>query len=259
MECLLMRRLARFFYSLLTATTFHLAACGGDPEPADPIHFAQTTELQRLRAITAGASGDAAMGFFIGAIMTSVPQEQSTCPRITRSGDTLTATGGCTSDSGDRIEGRVVAKNVPGFLGGGNDMSKPAVVTFEDFRMDDSSDDNEDFVFDGTVTLSPDASMTADLHVSMLGLEVWSDATWNRTAERTTARAGSAIELAGLGRATIEGSWNMDSESPAGALELHGTDVLRANFDAVANDCVPLTIDGAPAGQLCEMSDSGDM
>jgi hypothetical protein len=251
-----MRRLARFFYSLLTAATFQLTACGGDEPPADPIHFSQTTELQRQRAVIAGAGGDAAMGFLIGSIMTSVPPEQSTCPKITRSGDTLTATGGCADDNGDRIEGRVVAKNVPGFVAGSYDPSKPSVVTFEDFHMDDSSDDNEDFIFDGTATLHPDASMTADLHVTMMGIEVWSDATWNRTVNRSTARDGSAIELEGLGRATIEGSWNMDSDAPAGALELHGADVLRANFDAVVNDCVPFTIDAAPAGQFCSMNES---
>ena len=124
--------------------------------------------------------------------------------------------------------------------------------------MNDSSDDNEDMTFDGTITLAPDASMTADLHATMAGVEVWSDATWRRSAaERSTADAGSAIEIAGLGRATIQGSWNMDSDAPAGALELHGADVLRADFAAIANDCVPLTIDGAPAGQLCNSSDDG--
>lgn len=146
--------------------------------------------------------------------MTSVPPEQSTCPRITRSGDKLTATGGCTDDNGDTIAGRIVVKNVPGFLGGGNDPT--------------------------------------NLHVSMGGVEVWSDATWRRSAaDRSSADAGSAIEITNVGRAEIRGSWNMDSENPAGALELHGADVLRANFDAVVNDCVPLTIDGAPAAQLC--------
>jgi hypothetical protein len=254
-----MRRLSRLFYSLLTAATFQLTACGGDAEPADPIHFAQSTDVQRQRAVVAGVGGDAAMGFIMASIMTSVPPEQSACPAITRSGDTVTATGGCAQPDGDRVEGRVVAKNLPGFLGGGNDPSKPAVVTFEDFHLDDSSDDNEDWIFDGTLTLNPDASMTADLHTTMLGIEAWCDATWNRTADRSTARAGSAIELEGLGRATIEGSWNMDSDAPAGTLELHGADVLRANFGATANDCVPLTIDGAPAGQFCPntSSDSG--
>lgn len=251
-----MRRLARLFYSTLTATTLQLAACGGDAEPADPAHFAQTTEVQRLRAITAAGGVDAAMGFFMASVMTSVPPESSTCPRITRAGDTFTASGGCTDDNGDRIEGRIVARNIPGFLGGGNDPSKPATVTFEDFRIDDTSDENEDFTFDGTLSLAPDASMTADLHVTMQGLEVWSDATWRRGAnDRSSADAGSAIELGGIGRAEIRGSWNMDSDSPAGALELHGADVLRANFDAVVNDCVPLTIDGAPAGQLCSTAD----
>lgn len=248
-----MRRLSRLLYSLVTALSLQLAACGGDEPLADPADFSRATELQRLRAITAGAGADAAMGFLIGSIMTPVPPEQSSCPRITRSGDTLTATGGCTDDSGDTIAGRIVAKNVPGFLGGGgNDPTKPAVVTFEDFQMNDSSDDNEDFAFDGSLTLSPDGSMSADLRVSMGGVEVWSDATWRRSgADRSSADAGSAIEITNLGRAEIRGSWNMDSENPAGTLELHGADVLRANFDAVVNDCVPLTIDGAPAGQLC--------
>jgi hypothetical protein len=259
MECLLMRRLARLFYSLLTAATFQLTACGADEPPDEPIHFAQTTDLQRQRAVAAGVGGDELMGYLIGTVTTSVPPEQSSCPTITRSGDTITATGGCTDPSGDRIEGRIIAKNVRGFVGGSNDPSKPEVMTFEDFHLDGDGP-SDDFIFDGTITIDIDGSMTADLHTTMAGIEVWSDATWTSSSNRTTARDGSTIELEGLGRAAIEGSWNMSSDAPAGTLELRGADVLRANFGATANECVPITVDGAPAGQFCSMNEAaGDM
>lgn len=38
-------------------------ATRGDEPLADPADFSSTTELQRLRAITAGAGMDAAMGY----------------------------------------------------------------------------------------------------------------------------------------------------------------------------------------------------
>lgn len=256
-----MRRLPRLLYSLATATTIQLAACGGDAEPAEPARFAEATELERMRAITAAAGVDAAIGLFMTSVLTSIPPEESSCPRITRSGDTTTATGGCPDDNGDMIRGRIVARNVPGFLGGDHDPSRPSEITFEDFRMDDTSDEDEDLAFDGSLTLSPGGAMTADLRVTMAGVEVASDATWRSAAAgRTSADAGSTIELTGVGRAEIRGSWNMSSDAPAGALELHGADLLRANFDAISNDCVPLTIDGAPAGELCNTDEasSGD-
>jgi len=244
------RRLSRLAYSLATATFLHLAACGSDG--AAPAQFAKASDLQKERAIIAGAGMDAGLALFLGSAYGSAPTT-STCPRVARSGDTVTVTTGCTSSSGDKLSGSVIAKNPPPFLGGGTyDPAQPSVVTFEGFRIDDSSDDNEDFALDGQVTLATTGAMTADLIVTMAGLEVRSAGTWTRTADRSSASAGSTIELTGLGEAEIQGAWNMDSDAPGGAIELHGVDVLRADFDRIAAGCAPLTVDGVASGQICQ-------
>lgn len=246
-------RITRLSYSFLTAALLNLAACGDDPEPAK---FSSATEVQKLRAVSAGGSMDGQIGLFFGSILVGLPDD-SACPTISRSGDTTTITGGCTDDSGDRFLGSITAKNVPGFIGGPeHDPSKPSVITFDGFGIDDVSDENDDMSMEGSVTLNTDQSFTANLTTDFGGVEVHSNATWRRSGELLAADAGGNIEVTGLGAADIKGSWSMSNENPAGALELHGADVLKADFGNLnANGCVPLTVDGTAAGELCNSSD----
>lgn len=246
-------RISRLTYSTLTAALLHLAACGGDS--ADPASFAKASDLQKQRAIAAAGPTDAALGLVYGSILAGLPADE-TCPKISHSGDTFTVTTNCTTESGDKLSGTLTGKNLPSFFGEDeHDPSKPSIVTFENFSIDDTSDDNEDVTLDGKVTLNSDTSLTADFSATLGGIKVYSDATWNRTAERTTAAEGSYVEVDGLGSADIKGSWNLDSDAPAGVLELHGSDVLKADFGATASGCVPLTVDGNAAGQICQELD----
>jgi hypothetical protein len=65
-----------------------------------------------------------------------------------------------------------------------------------------------------------------------------------------SAVAGSEVRVAGLGVAEIEGRWSFGfDDTPSGRISLHGADVLEADFDRMANGCVPLTVDGKAAGQ----------
>lgn len=249
-----MKRITRLTYSLFTAALLNLAACGGDGS-SDPAEFSSATELQKRRAISAGSAMDAAFGFLYGSILSGVGPE-SQCPRVTQSGDTYTATTNCTDENGDVISGTIIAKNVPGFFTGvENDPSRPAIVTLEGFSIDDTSDENEDVAFDGTVTLNPDGSLVADLTATLEGVTIHSSATWRAAGEMSTADDGSSIDVDGLGSAEIKGSWSVDSEAPAGSLELHGADVLAADFGRQADGCVPIRIDGQAAGQLCDTDD----
>lgn len=245
------RRLARLAYSFLTAALLHAAACGGD-SGSDPASFAKASDIQKQRALAAGLGGDAMFGMVTASFLGLIPPE-STCPRVTAAGNKLTATFGCTDDDGTRLDGSIVAVNVPSFLGGGNDPSQPIVVTFDGYRSSGGPPEDA-FAFDGTITTRPDGAMEVALTVSLGGLEVATDATF-RTGDRTTADAGSTIDLTGLGSAEIKGAWDADDENPAGALELHGADVLKIDFDRVVDFCAPLTVDGAPAGQICNPPD----
>lgn len=241
---------SRIAYSLLsTAALLPLAACGDDPA-SDGAHFAEASLAQKQRALSAAAGVDAASGMLVAFFLEAVPPE-SECPRVTRSGGTVTATTDCTDDEGHKLSGRIIAKNLPSLLGGGNDPTKPIEVTFEGYRSDAGSA-AESLAFDGKLILHPDGSQIAQLTATMNGLEAVTDATWRPSAgERFTAVAGSTIEVTGLGVAEIEGSWSMSEEAPSGRLALRGADVLEADFGRMANGCVPLTIDGAAAGQLC--------
>ena len=248
-----MRRTTCLAYSLLTATTLQLAACGSDAGPTEePASFGSASQLQRERMIIAGAGMDPALAMILASSYASA--EGAACPAVTRSGDTTTITGGCTLSSGDTLEGKVIATNLPSLLGGGFDPSKSIELTFEDLRFDGTSDE-EDLAIDGTVSIAPSGAMTAALSLTISGFEVYSDASWRQDGELTTAEAGSTVTLAGFGAAEIQGRWSMDSDAPAGALELHGTDVLKADFAATVDGCAPLTVDGKAAGQLCQSSD----
>ncbi len=247
-------RITRLSYSFLTAALLNLAACGGDAEPAK---FSTATDLQKQRAVTAGSATDAGLGLLLGMAFTGAP-EDSVCPTISRSGSITTIRGGCATESGDRFEGTITTDNVPGLFGGPeNDPSKPASVAFDGFKIDDQSDDNEDLAVEGKVTLNTDGSVTADLSMTLAEILVHSNATWrqNQQTGMVSADEGASIEIDGLGAADIKGSWDQSADAPAGALELHGADVLKADFGAMANGCVPLTVDGAAAGQLCDSED----
>lgn len=251
------RRLSRLFYSLLTASLLNAAACTDDDGPAadDGARFADASQAQRERALTAALGMDAGMAYFMASFMQSVPPGVA-CPSVTRSGSTLTVTTDCTDDGGTRLSGRIVGTNVPDLEGGNFDPARPIELRFEGYRLDDTSADNEDFAFDGTVTMSPDGAFAARLTSEVGGMAATIDATWRATTNgRQAAAAGSTVTLPGLGQAEIQGTWLLEDPAPVGAIELHGADVLRADFDRASNDCVPITIDGAAAGELCDRAE----
>ncbi|HVV86379.1 MAG TPA: hypothetical protein VHE35_25155 [Kofleriaceae bacterium] len=228
-----------------------LAACGGGDD-ATPAKFSAATDLQRQRAIGAAAGTDAALAFFVGAFSVQAPPE-ATCPTVTHQGSTATAVFDCDS-GGQRIDGRIVAENVGNPFsdsGPASDPTRAVVLTFDGYRQH-ADTAAEELALDGTLTLRPDQAMVIALEVSLGGVAVDTDATLTSDGTLSRAADGSSIEVDGLGRATIGGAWSLDTDAPAGVLELHGADLLRARFADAASGCVPLTIDGAPAGQLCD-------
>lgn len=244
-------RLTNVLTYSLSSLLLTLAACG-DGDSGTPARFSSATELQRQRALIAGTGMDAAFGFLIGSFLTATPAE-STCPRIAQSGLTTTATFDCTDDSGQRIDGTVILTNVASVFGGGpeTDPTKDSSVVFQGYHAHDP-DPTQELAFDGRIVLHPDQNLVVELDAQLNGLAVVTDATFTSAdGDLTTAVAGSSVELEGLGRATIEGAWHATGDTASGAIELHGADVLRADFDAMVDGCIPLTIDGQSAGQLC--------
>lgn len=257
-----MRRITLLSYSIPTTllaslpTTLlvsFLAACGGDGSSSDPAHFTTASEAQRERAIAAAAGSDAGMAFFVGAFSAAAPSE-STCPTVTRVGTTSTAVFDCSDSEGNRIDGRIVAANLGDIFGDGGpaaDPTKDLVLTFDGYHQHAPVAADE-VLLDGSVTLRPDQSLVVSLDATLQGMAVFTDATLANDGTLARASEGSSIDLDGVGRATIHGAWSMDSENPAGALELHGADTMVASFADAFGGCVPITIDGHAAGQLCD-------
>jgi hypothetical protein len=255
-----MRRSNLLSNSIPTLLLLSLTACGGDgssSSDAEPAHFTTASELERQRAMTAAAGGDAGLAYILGAFAFAAPSATS-CPTVTRSGDVATAVFDCDDGEGQRVDGRVIATNLGDLFGDGGpaaDPTKPVSIRFEGFYQHGATA-IEDVALDGTVTLQPTGAMVAELEAMLQGVSVYTEASLVNDGTLTHAGEGGAIEVRGLGRATIHGAWSMDSEEPAGALELRGADVMRANFDDAFGGCVPISIDGHDAGQLCESSDA---
>lgn len=231
-----------------------LTACGSDG--AAPARFTEADEAHRVRALTAAAGGDAGLAFVLGSFATAAAPE-STCPSVVRVGDRATATFDCTDSAGTRIDGCIVATNLGDLLGDSGpaaDPTKDVVLAFEGFRQHGAAP-AEQVTLDGRVALRPDGAMVAALEVGLAGITALTDATLVSNGALTSAVAGGSIEVDGLGRATIHGAWSLDEDNPAGALELRGADVLRADFADAFGGCVPITIDGHAAGQLCQDSE----
>lgn len=240
--------------SLLLPTTL-LAACGDDggAEPAYDARFASADEATRARAIGAAGGFDYAIAYLVGSSFAGAAAPEA-CPGVEVSGDTTTVTGGCTNDDGTRYEGRIVLENVAGFFSDGTDIdpTRSQLLDFEGFSIVDADGEWE---LDGSIELRPAAEqrVITDLYLAFDGEGVHShlELAFEESGMSTLA-AGSWIEVDGLGGARASGTFNMSEDAPEGALTLAGADTLVADFGAASNSCVPLTIDGAPAGQLCD-------
>lgn len=245
-----MGRISFLAYSFATLSLLSVAACDGDS--SESAQFSESTMEEKQRALSAAIGADASMGMLLATFLEATPPGAG-CPRVTRSGDTLTASTDCTDEDGNRHAGRIIAKNLPSLFGEGTyDPSRPTDLSFEAYSVE-GGNPSQVVALDGSVIFRPDGSQTTDLTSNLGGILVTIDATLRTLPNgNITADAGSSIEVDGLGRAEIAGSWNADEEEPAGAIELRGADTLSANFAAMSNGCVPLTINGAAAGQICD-------
>lgn len=245
-------RLTTLLSYSIPATILFTVACGdgGTAGEGGTAKFESATEAQRQRAVIAGGGIDGVLTYLNGSFLSLYPDD-SACPTIAKAGDVITATFNCTMDDGKRVDGRLIATNVPSFLGGGNDPTKASSVEAEGY-VEHGATPAESVRLDGLVVVQPDQSMTIALTAQLSGISVVTDATFEAAAnEQMTAAAGSSIEVDGLGSASIHGTWSMTSETPSGALELRGADALRADFDRTVDGCTPLTVDGKAAGQIC--------
>ncbi len=235
---------------LLAASLLALPACGADDATDGTLDatFSTADDQHRVRAIGSAVGMDYMISMFIASAYAGVDAPDG-CPRSVVDGSVTTVTGGCDTDDG-RVEGTVVIDNVPTFFGEDTtDRTRPQTVEFDGY-VAGAPDDQ--WAIDGSIRVDVDRAISAQLTVGTQGLFSTTDLRMTCTdIGACTAGAGSWADVDGIGRFAISGTWNLDEEAPAGRVTLTGAEVLVLDLDANANGCIPFTIDGEPAGELC--------
>jgi len=193
---------------------------------------------------------------FIGIIFSGQNDAES-CPTVATDGQDTTATGGCTTEDGDRWEGTIEIHNLPGFFeeNPAYDESQPSKITFD---VEVTAPDGEVTRLDGTVetTVGAAPGVSSDFTVDNAGIVTTSRLDLACTEDGPcTASADSEIDVSDLGGAAVEGTWTL-GDPATGSVTLRGADVLV--FDIASRDdngCVAYSI-GSESGTVC--GDSGE-
>lgn len=219
---------------VLATSTLSLAACGASDGPDADLAFADDAQLRRALAAATGA--DALDAHALAEALAA--GDATSCPAVTIEGDTTTITGGCNGEVGP-IVGRIVVESTPG------DRSAMARVRFEQFG-------DGAWTIDGVVERSPDgARVVAELSTTVDGLAAHAQVSL-ACDERAVCgiAAPSTIEIDGLGTAEVLGAWR---HAPlGGSLTLVGASKATFDFNAVADGCIPFTVDGGTGHRLCD-------
>jgi hypothetical protein len=253
------RRISRLACTTLFAIT--LAACGdGSPPGGAPgtARFAAASHDTRVAALSL-ASGEQAVQVVAVVFVVGLDALFHGCPAWSEQGGGILydAGAGCTTPDGTAYEGQIHAVNLPSAWDDeGDEPAGPMSIELTAFRR---QADGDLFAAAGTITQSvPDAAgayrFEARLRLGVVdgaGLELVMDCAPADDATTCSLVDGSGGELAGLGTFAIRGALATgDEEAPVGWIELEGADVLRLELVGGA-ECHPMTVDGAPAGELC--------
>jgi len=142
---------------------------------------------------------------------------------------------------------------MPSSLGEGEyDPTRATVITFAGYS---SEDGDGVWTFDGTLRREPgnrlDLELTAGLDVGEAHSDLRIDC--ESAIMECTALDGSRIDVTGLGAAEVSGTWKLDQQDPRGSLILAGADVLELDFERATENCIPYSIDGEDAGEICDL------
>lgn len=227
-----------------------LAGCtdepAGAPEPAGP-RFADASPAQLARTFQAASGGDLRAALQIGRFFAAA-HDPTECPRIVFEEPDTTVTGGCTRNSGARLEGSIV---IHGLFERPADSPLQSSVEL-DFRS--AVPQRGDSVLAGRLELveAPSYSLlSGDLTIETAGIASTSDLGLYCDARECVLTPNAEIEISGLGRARVKGAWSVGRE-PAGSLTVIGAaDPLVFDLGGVGSDgCVPYTV-GEQRGTVC--------
>jgi len=220
-------------------------ACSGGGV-TQPAQFDKATPQAIERAIIAGVDGDAQIGLILAVGFASFPAGATACPSIATSGTTVTVTGGCTTDTGERIDGSVQIDNLQG-LSAAQASTVNAGLTFDHFTLSGSG---EEFELDGSISLSGSAgasTMSANLDDSLLGLEAISNIDASCTATGCSIDSGATIAIPDIGDADVSGLF--DNNGGSVAITLTAADKMAVTSNG--SGCYTYSISDGATGELC--------
>jgi hypothetical protein len=252
-------------------------ACGDEPDPAPgpdaapPLagdaDYTRATAAQR-RAALAAARRDGLDGLAWDYLFNRVGGGTGGCPRYTRDGDLrIVASDGCVDHRGRTFRGgyRLDGSVFPLYEWRSAANPYDIDARFEAFEVDDPAPRYHRW-FDGALRMSragdtrTPATASAALTTRHLAtdepVEVSVTATWqtagadDRGHREEHADRGGSVDLPGIGRGYIEGSWErVHADITAlGTVSLRGQNVLTLHSEA---GCEVITIDGAEVERTC--------
>lgn len=224
------------------------AALAGCTEP-EGARFAEASDAQLERVYRAAAAHDLVSVLILGAVLSGGHQPTG-CPRIVTEGQDTTVTGGCTLTNGARLDGSIELHNMFGYEDDppSYDPSQPSTMELA-FRI--SFPQGGEHALDGRLELFEEGGrFSSDLTIDTAGIASTSRiAATCQDPGPCTLSPGSEIEISGLGRAAVEGSWSF-IDPPAGELTVRGADVLVFDISSLDGNCVPYTV-GDERGTVC--------
>jgi len=221
-----------------------LAACGGggggagstDVKPTMTIANRTDTEISQLIS----AAGGAAMFSAESQVAIFSPPRTDPCPTTTISGNTVTITGGCTTQDGVTIAGSAIIENPQAWDPIQYNYNSPTIYSYTQLAITQSSFSTtydgfmkvEGATYDSDITTTSTvpgvATMRADLYYSC------------NLSNNTCSLSGSGIEMAGDG-VLASGSLALQGQTAVAKYTLRGTDTLDAT---ITSGCVSWKIEG---------------
>jgi hypothetical protein len=218
-----------------------LAACGGgggggstDIKPTMTIADHTDAEISMLLT----AAGGQAMFSAQAQVESFNPPNTDPCPAASISGDTVTITGGCTTQSGVAIAGTATIENPQAWDPIQYNYSKATVYSYMQFELTQSGYTT---TYDGFMKMSgtaydSDITTTSTVPGSE---EIRADLYYScNLGSKTCALSGSGLELAGDG---VLASGTVATQAQTAKYTLRGTDTLDAT---ITSGCVSWKIEG---------------
>lgn len=173
------------------------------------------------------------------------------CPAVAISGNSVTLTGGCTTQAGIAIAGSATLTNPVGWDSVPYNYQSDQTYDLNQFSLTQQSYTQS---YDGMVRISnSDLVEQADISSTQLGIALRSDIYFACSREGTTSLScqleGSGLELIGVGGVTVGGSVNASTSGSTSSFTIRGIDTMTVTVSA---GCVAWQISGTARQKVCQ-------